>query len=161
MKKCALELNSKISNDLFMRKRNIFLYLVLGFFLTGCFQTTAMVGPVITLASTGNISQAGITFLTNKAIKNETGMNTLEFMSNKIEEGKNKQKYNNKKNKVIKDETRMNTLEFMSTKIDEGKNKKKVDDNFNINDGFILLVKNNFDKTRKIILTQNQSKTSN
>ena len=126
--KYVLELNHKISKDSFMRKRNIFLYLVLGFFLTGCFQTTAMVGPVITLASTGNISQAGITFLTNKAIKDETGMNTLEFMS---------------------------------TKIDEGKNKKKVDDNFNINDGFILLVKNNFDKTRKIILTQNQSKTSN
>jgi transketolase C-terminal domain/subunit len=38
---------------------------------------------------------------------------------------------------------------------------KYLDDNFNINEGFILLVKNNFDKTRKIILTQNQSKTSN
>ena len=127
-KKYVLELNYKISNDSFMRKRNIFLYLVLGFFLTGCFQTTAMVGPVITLASTGNISQAGMTFLTNKAIKDETGMNTLEFMSNKI---------------------------------DKGKNKKKVDDNFNINNNFIILVQNNFDKTRKIILTQNQSKTSN
>ena len=51
-----------------MRKRNIFLYLVLGFFLTGCFQTTAMIGPAITLASTGNMSQAGISFLTNKAM---------------------------------------------------------------------------------------------
>ena len=111
-----------------MRKRNIFLYLVLGLIFTGCFQTTAMIGPAITLASTGNMSQAGIAFLTNKAIKNETGMNTLEFVSNKI---------------------------------DESKNKKKVDDNFNINDDFIILVKNNFDKTRKIILTQNQSKTSN
>ena len=159
--KYVLELNHKISKDSFMRKRNIFLYLVLGFFLTGCFQTTAMVGPVITLASTGNISQAGISFLTNKAIKDETGMNTLEFMSNKIEVRKYKQKDMNKKNKDIKDETGMNNLEFMSNKIDEGKNKKKVDDNFNINDGFIILVKNNFDKTRKIILTQNQSKTSN
>ena len=128
--------------------------------MTGCLQTTAMIGPAI-LASTGNISQAGISFLANKAIKNETGMNTLEFMSNKIEEGKNKQKDKNEKNKAIKDATRMNTLEFMSTKIHEGKNKKKVDDNFNINGGFILLVKNNFDKTRKIILTHNQSKTSN
>jgi len=155
MKKCALELNLKISKDSFMRKRNIFLYLVLGFFLTGCFQTTAMIGPAITLASTGNISQAGMTFLTNKAIKNETGMNTLEFMSSKIDKEKNKE------GKAIKDETGINTLEFMSNKIDKGKNKKKVDDNFNINDGFIILVKNNFDKTRKIILTQNQSKTSN
>ena len=62
IKKCALELNLKISNDSFMRKRNIFLYLVLGFFLTGCLQTTAMMGPAITLVSTGNISQAGINF---------------------------------------------------------------------------------------------------
>ena len=159
-----------------MRKRNIFLYLVLGFFLTGCFQTTAMVGPVITLASTGNVSQAGITFLTNKAIKDETGMNTLEFVSNKIDERKNKKKpviilastsnmsqpgISFLTNKTIKNETEMNTLEYASNKINEGKNKKKVDDNFNINDDFIILVKNNFDKTRKIILTQNQSKTSN
>ena len=96
--------------------------------MTGCFQTVAMIGPAITLVSTGNIVQAGITFLTNKAIKDETGMNTLEFVSNKI---------------------------------DERKNKKKVDDNFDINDDFIILVKNNFNKTRKIILTQNQSKTPN
>ena len=128
LKELRLELNLKMSIDLFMWKKNIILYLVLSLFLTGCLQTTAMIGPTITLASTGNISQAGMTFFTNKAIKDETGMNTLEFVSNKI---------------------------------DEGKNKKKVDDNFNINDDFIILVKNNFDKTRKIILTQNQSKTAN
>ena len=128
LKELRLELNLKMSIDLFMWKKNIILYLVLSLFLTGCLQTTAMIGPAITLASTGNISQAGMTFFTNKAIKDETGMNTLEFVSNKI---------------------------------DESKNKKKVDDNFNINDDFIILVKNNFDKTRKIILIQNQSKTFN
>ena len=128
LKELRLELNYKMSNDSFMRKQNIILYLVLSLFLTGCLQTTAMMGPAITLVSTGNISQAGMTFFTNKAIKDETGMNTLEFVSNKI---------------------------------DEGKDKKEVDDNFNINDNFIILVKNNFDKTRKIILIQNQSKTFN
>ena len=128
LKELRLELNLKMSIDLFMWKKNIILYLVLSLFLTGCLQTTAMIGPAITLASTGNISQAGMTFFTNKAIKDETGMNTLEFVSNKI---------------------------------DEGKNKKEVDDNFNINNNFIILVKNNFDKARKIILMQNQSKTFN
>ena len=128
LKELRLELNLKMSIDLFMWKKNIILYLVLSLFLTGCLQTTAMIGPAITLASTGNISQAGMTFFTNKAIKDETGMNTLEFVSNKI---------------------------------DEGKKKKEVDDNFNINNNFIILVKNNFDKTRKIILIQNQSKTFN
>ena len=155
LKELYLELNCKISIDLFMRKQNIILYLVLSLFLTGCLQTTAMIGPTITLASTGNISQAGMTFFTNKAIKDETGMNTLEFVSNKIDEGKKI------KNKAIKDETGINTLELVSNKIDEGKNKKQVDDNFNINNNFIILVKNNFDKTRKIILIQNQSKTFN
>jgi len=144
-----------MSNDSFMRKQNIILYLVLSLFLTGCLQTTAMMGPAITLVSTGNISQAGMTFFTNKAIKDETGMNTVEFVSNKIDERKNK------KNKAIKDETGMNTVEFVSNKIDEKKNKKEVDDNFNINNNFIILVKNNFDKARKIILMQNQSKTFN
>ena len=155
LKELCLELNLKMSIDLFMWKKNIILYLVLSLFLTGCLQTTAMIGPAITLASTGNISQAGMTFFTNKAIKNETGMNALEFVSNKIDEGKKI------KNKAIKDETGINTLELMSNKIDEGKNKKQVDDNFNINNNFIILVKNNFDKARKIILMQNQSKTFN
>jgi hypothetical protein len=155
LKELRLELNLKMSIDLFMWKKNIILYLVLSLFLTGCLQTTAMIGPAITLASTGNISQAGMTFFTNKAIKDETGMNALEFVSNKIDEGKKI------KNKAIKDETGINTLELMSNKIDEGKNKKQVDDNFNINNNFIILVKNNFDKTRKIILIQNQSKTFN
>jgi hypothetical protein len=155
LKELCLELNLKMSIDLFMWKKNIILYLVLSLFLTGCLQTTAMIGPAITLTSTGNISQAGMTFFTNKAIKDETGMNTLEFVSNKIDEGKKK------KNKAIKDETGINTLEFASNKIDERKNKKEVDDNFNINNNFIILVKNNFDKARKIILMQNQSKTFN
>ena len=155
LKELRLELNLKMSIDLFMWKKNIILYLVLSLFLTGCLQTTAMIGPAITLTSTGNISQAGMTFFTNKAIKDETGMNTVEFVSNKIDERKNK------KNKAIKNETGMNTVEFVSNKIDEKKNEKEVDDNFNINDNFIILVKNNFDKTRKIILIQNQSKTFN
>jgi hypothetical protein len=155
LKELRLELNLKMSIDLFMWKKNIILYLVLSLFLTGCLQTTAMIGPAITLASTGNISQAGMTFFTNKAIKDETGMNALEFVSNKIDEGKKI------KNKAIKDETGINTLELVSNKIDEGKNKKQVDDNFNINNNFIILVKNNFDKTRKRILIQNQSKTFN
>jgi len=120
-----------------MRKQNILLYLCFGFFLTGCLQTTAMVGPAITLASTGNVSQAGISFLTDKAIKKKTGMNTLEFVSDKFDENKKKKIIkNNKKQKIIK-----------SNEINKN--------------NFITLVQNNFNKTRKIILIQNQSKISN
>ena len=83
-------MNWKISNDSFMIKRNTILYLILSMFLTGCFQTTAMIGPALTVASGGNIPQAGISFATDKAIKEETGMGALELVSSTIENNKNK-----------------------------------------------------------------------
>ena len=60
-----------------------------GILLSGCVQSSAMLGPAITIASTGNVSQAGLTFITNKAVEEETGMNTVSYVSNKIDE-KNK-----------------------------------------------------------------------
>ena len=64
----------------------IFIYIISALILSGCVQSTAMVGPALTLASTGNISQAGVTFLTNKAVKEETGMDTVSYVSNKLEQ---------------------------------------------------------------------------
>ena len=53
----------------------------------------------------------------------------------------------------------MGTLELVSSKIEDNKKKNKKE--FIKKDKFILLVQNNFSKTRKIIISQNQSKTSN
>ena len=63
-----------------------FIYIAVVTILSGWVQSTAMLGPAITLASTGNASQAGITFFTNKAVEKETGMNTVSFVSKKIDE---------------------------------------------------------------------------
>jgi len=68
----------------------IFIYIFAGLILSGCAQSTAMLGPAITLASTGNVSQAGVTFFTNKAVEKETGMDTVSFVSNKIEQNSSK-----------------------------------------------------------------------
>ena len=46
-------------------------------FLSGCFQSTALLGPSITVATTGNVLQAGLQYGANTAIKNETGKDTL------------------------------------------------------------------------------------
>lgn len=54
--------------------------------MTGCYQSTAMVGPAITLASTGNVSQAGLAYLTNQAVEKETGMSATEYVSTILEE---------------------------------------------------------------------------
>ena len=79
----------------------VFIYIIAGLVLSGCAQSTAMLGPVITLASTGNVSQAGITFLTNKAVKKETGMDTVSFVSNKIERKNSKTKMRREFKKLV------------------------------------------------------------
>ena len=91
-----------------------------GLILSGCAQSTAMLGPAITLASSGNVSQAGLTFITNKAVEKETGMDTVSFVSNKIDQ-------QNSKTRLKRD--------------------------------FKKLVQNNFEKTREILILQDQSNT--
>ena len=66
-----------------MRIKKILSYVFTCIILSGCAQSTAMLGPAITLASSGNISQAGLTYFTNKAVEKETGMDTVTYVSKK------------------------------------------------------------------------------
>ena len=75
-----------------MEIKKILTWIIAGIILSGCAQSTAMIGPVLTLASTGNASQAGLTFFTNKAVEKETGMDTVSYVSKKIEQQNNKTK---------------------------------------------------------------------
>ena len=100
--------------------KKILVFIVSGLILSGCAQSTAMLGPAITLASSGNVSQAGLTFITNKAVEKETGMDTVSFVSNKIDQ-------QNSKTRLKRD--------------------------------FKKLVQNNFEKTREILILQDQSNT--
>ena len=100
--------------------KKILVFIVSGLILSGCAQSTAMLGPAISLASSGNVSQAGLTFFTNKAVEKETGMDTVSFVTNKIEK-------QNSKNRLKRD--------------------------------FKKLVQNNFEKTREILILQDQSNT--
>ena len=72
--------------------KKILTYIFVGIILSGCAQSTAMIGPAISLASTGNMTQAGLTYFTNKAVEKETGMNTVSYVSNKIEKQNSKTK---------------------------------------------------------------------
>ena len=62
----------------------------IGVLLSGCPQSTAMLGPALTMAGTGSYPQAGLSFITNKAIENETGMDSVTYVSKKIKMSKNK-----------------------------------------------------------------------
>ena len=48
------------------------------FFLTGCLQNTAFLGPAMTVASTGNLYQAGLSYGSSQAIKKMTGKTAAE-----------------------------------------------------------------------------------
>ena len=76
--------------------KKLFLYFFIFILLSGCLQSTAMVGPTMTLVSTGNVGQAFGAFVTNKAVEEETGMQTHQFIAKKVEE----QHIKNKDNKI-------------------------------------------------------------
>ena len=64
--------------------------LFLLFFLNGCVQNTALLGPAYTMASTGNIYQAGLTYGSNQAVKKITGKSTTENIKSLTDSKKSK-----------------------------------------------------------------------
>ena len=61
-----------------MLYKKIIIGLFLLFIFNGCVQSTALLGPAYTLASTGNIYQAGLTYGSNKAVEEITGKSPTE-----------------------------------------------------------------------------------
>ncbi len=108
--------------------KKLFLSLFLLTFLTGCFQSTAMVGPTMTLVSSGNLGHAFGTYLTNQAVENETGMQTHEFIVKKVEE----QQIKTKDYKINKELSKIleNNIEHKQ---------------------LVILLQNNIKKTRNVI----------
>ena len=60
--------------------------------LSGCIQTTSILGPGVTIASTGNVLQAGFQYGANTAFKKETGKDVLTHIKDTVEENNNKKK---------------------------------------------------------------------
>ena len=64
--------------------------LFLLFFLNGCVQSAALLGPAYTLTSTGNIYQAGFSYGSNQAVKRITGKSPTENIQSLVENKKKK-----------------------------------------------------------------------
>ena len=77
-----------------MVKKKIIIGLFLLCFLNGCVQSTALLGPAITIGTTGNVVQAGLQLGTNHAIKQETGKDAFTHISDAVEEDKRKKNFN-------------------------------------------------------------------
>jgi len=106
-----------------MNIKKIIFLLILFFPLSACIQTTAWMGPGVTIVTSGNVVQAGVQYGTNKVIEEQTGKDTLSLIKDTINENK----------------------EEKEKKTSDKNDKKKFHENF------IKLVEKSFYKTRSQI----------
>ena len=60
--------------------------------LSACGQTTALLGPAITIGNTGNVMQAGFSYGSNMAVKYTTGKTPGEHVTSYVEEKREEKK---------------------------------------------------------------------
>ena len=84
--------------------------LFLLFFLNGCVQSTALLGPAYTLASTGNIYQAGLSYSSNQADKKITGKSPTENIKSLVD---------NKKKKIEEEEKQEEFFALVKSRIEK------------------------------------------
>ena len=68
-----------------MMKKKIIIVIFFLAFLNGCAQNAALLGPVYTLATSGNIYQAGLSYGSNHAVTKITGKTTTENIKKILE----------------------------------------------------------------------------
>jgi hypothetical protein len=95
-----------------MKYLKVYFLILISISLSGCIQSTALLGPGITIATTGNVMQAGLQYGANKAIKKETGKDVITHLKDVVEEEQDSNKLENK----IKD-IATNTIEKVKKKL--------------------------------------------
>tara|TARA_B100001057_G_C22525152_1_gene823494 strand:+ start:473 stop:799 length:327 start_codon:yes stop_codon:yes gene_type:complete len=105
-----------------MKLKKIILLIVILFPLNACVQSTALMGPGVTIMTSGNVAQAGFQYGTNKMIEKHTGKSTLSLINEKLKK-----------------------------ESDKTKNNQNIFDEKKFHEDFKKLVKKNFYKTRKNI----------
>ena len=68
-----------------MRKLRLYFIFLSFIFLSGCFQSSALLGPGMTIISSGNVAQAGFHYGANTAIKKETGKYPITHFKETVE----------------------------------------------------------------------------
>ena len=83
--------------------KNILLISISFLLLGACAQSTALIGPAITVGSTGNVMQAGFSYAGNMAVKKTTGKTPSEHVSLYVEEKKEEEKLKKSEAKIKKE----------------------------------------------------------
>ena len=82
----------------FLKISFLFLSLI---FLNGCLQSTSLLGPGVTIVTTGNIPQAGFQYIANESIKNETGKDAFTLVKDAVEKDHKKRKFSKEFKKMV------------------------------------------------------------
>ena len=84
-----------------MKISRIFLFIFGLILLSGCFQTTSLLGPGVTVATTGNVFQAGLQYGANTALKNETGKDVITHIKDTVDERNKEKKFHVKLKQLL------------------------------------------------------------
>ncbi len=82
--------------------------------LSGCIQTTSLLGPGITVATTGNVFQAGLQYGANTALKKETGKDVLTHIKDSVDEKNEEKKLHVKLKQLIESRIEITRQKLLS-----------------------------------------------
>ena len=82
--------------------------------LSGCIQTTSLIGPGVTVATTGNILQAGFQYGANTALKNETGKDVITHIKDTVDERNKEKKFHVKLKQLLEDRIEITRQKLLS-----------------------------------------------
>ena len=121
----------------------ICLYLTSFLFLTGFVQLPAVMGPAITIATSGNLAKATAQLVFDYEFKKKTGKSSLNYISEEVSK-------NNKENQINEDFKNLieKRVEIVHQKLVEQNNESKI-----IKD-FKLLVEKRVKFTHKKLIQQ-------
>ena len=71
-------------------------------FLTGFVHLTSLLGPAVTVVSSGNIFKASSQFIVDRYIKETTGKNSLTFVKEEVIKKNNQNDLNKKLKQLVK-----------------------------------------------------------
>ena len=106
--------------------------------LNGCIETTAFLGPALTVGTSGNVYQASISYASNNIIYHATGKSTIEHVTSFLDPN---DEFDGDLNLILKDNVDdfKEVLRKPKKKLTlKSKKKTQPDSNQILNDQFIL-----------------------
>ena len=112
---------------MFFRFFKICLLVTSFLFLTGFVPLTAVLGPAITAATSGNLAKATAQLVLDNEVKKKTGKSSLSYITEEVSKNNKENRFNKEFKDLIK-----NRVQITHQKITNQNNEKKITKNFKL-----------------------------